>query len=99
MLSLILLYTYTRKNTICYIHIILLYITNIFHILQSCVLLNQDLLSKYKLSHQALDRICLIAKENGYMGKLTGFRGGFVYTLSYHRTLEAKMSHSFIHAY
>lgn len=42
---------------------------------------NQTLLRDYYLSHEEFDRICSIGFEYGMTGKLTGFRGGYVYFL------------------
>lgn len=49
--------------------------------MQESILENQNLLREYKLSDQIFEKICSIARENGYEGKFTGYRGGFVYIL------------------
>jgi len=39
------------------------------------ILSNQTILYRSGLSHPELDTICLIARNNGFVGKLTGFDG------------------------
>ncbi|CAL1688575.1 unnamed protein product [Lasius platythorax] len=49
--------------------------------LQELIQENQRILRISSLSHPTLDNICSIAQSYGFAGKLTGFRGGFVYIL------------------
>ncbi|XP_029178963.1 mevalonate kinase-like [Nylanderia fulva] len=53
----------------------------LYNDLQFHIRTNQQMLSDYHLSSSEFDLICSIVNDFGFIGKLTGFGGGFIYIL------------------